>query len=598
MTQHIRHSGSTLWLALLAALTLAVLTLPGTTWAQQQVRVETELDRTEIARGETVTLRVRVYGQQGGVAIELDPLREQFEIVSTRSASHLRSVNNRIESWTDYMLVLFPRELGEQQIPPISVAGQLTDPYTITVNEPSVSGLASGQDVHMETIISKDSVYVQEQLLFTIRLYYTIAGIRNPNFTDVAPENTVVQMLGQPHQYEQLIDGQRYGVYEMNYVLFPQRSGELEIPDIVFRGELTDGSSNFVFRNPNMRPVTAFASGYMIDVKERPAAFPADNTWLPASDIRVEERWSDDITRLQPGQSVTRTLTVTANGLDGAALPPLGRPQIERMNVYPETPVIERTIIDGNVVGTRTETYELVATENGSVVIPEINLPWWDVTSDALRQAVVPSSFIVVEAPGSAGADEADGTEAADSSAPGNLLQPDSRDELLSGRQTPAWIIYSLIAVLALLLLAMWLLWQRRRQTVDDKPGIVRTPVYERDIEEGQEKLAFKQLETSLAAAEPLQIRQHLIAWGRQYHRDAGLHNLDDLAARFNNKELTALCQALQASLYSSNRDQTFTTAEREQLTSLLRAERNAHIKDDQRLQQAQHFELPPLYRQ
>ncbi|MBC53592.1 MAG: hypothetical protein CMQ34_07110 [Gammaproteobacteria bacterium] len=597
MRQHIRHSQSTWWLALLATLTLALLTLPGMTQAQQQTRVETELDRTEIARGETVTLRVRVYGQQGGVAIDLDPLREQFEIVSTRSASHLRSVNNRIESWTDYLLVLFPRELGEQQIPPVSVAGQMTEPYTITVNEPSVTGLASGQDVHMETVISKDSVYVQEQLLFTIRLYYTIAGIRNPNFTEVAPDNTVVQMLGQPHQYEQLIDGQRYGVYEMNYVLFPQRSGELEIPDIVFRGELTDGSSNFVFRNPNMRPVTAFATGYTIAVKERPATFPADNTWLPASDVRVEERWSDDITRLQPGQSVTRTLTVTANGLDGAALPPLGRPEIERMNVYPETPVIERTIIDGNVVGTRTETYELVATDNGSVVIPEINLPWWDVNSDTVRQAVVPTSFIVVEAPRSANVGDASDAADTEDSTPGNLLPTAVSDELLSGRQTPVWIIYSLIAVLTLLLFVMWVVWQRRRP-VTDKPVIVRTPVYERDIEDGQEKLAFRQLETSLAAAEPLQIRQHLIAWGRQYHRDAGLHNLDDLAARFNNRELTDLCQALQATLYSSNRDASFTDQERQQLASLLQAERSAHLKDDQRLQQAQHVDLPPLYRQ
>lgn len=587
-----------MWLALLAVLTLALLTVPGMTLAQQQTRVETELDRTEIARGETVTLRVRVHGQQGGVAIDLEPLREQFEIVSTRSASHLRSVNNRIESWTDYMLVLFPRELGEQQIPPISVAGQVTEPYTITVNEPSVTGLASGQDVHMETIISKDSVYVQEQLLFTIRLYYTIAGIRNPNFTEVAPENTVVQLLGQPHQYEQLIDGQRYGVYEMNYVLFPQRSGELEIPDIVFRGELTDGSSNFVFRNPNMRPVTAFASGFNIDVKERPASFPANNTWLPASDIRVEERWSDDITRLQPGQSVVRTLTVTGNGLDGAALPPLGRPEIERMNVYPETPVIERTIIDGNVVGSRTETYELVATESGSVVIPEINLPWWDVNSDTLRQAVVPASFIVVEAPGGANAAGTDAADMAEDSAPGSLLQPAISDELLSSPQTPAWILYSLVAVLSLILVAMWWLWQRRQRTIDDKPAFVRTPVYERDIEDGQEKLAFKQLETSLAGAGPLQIRQHLIAWGRQYYRDAGLHNLDDLAERFHNSELTTLCQALQAALYSSAGDQTFATGEREQLSSLLRAERSAHLKDDQRLQQAQHFELPPLYRQ
>ncbi|MDP2285767.1 MAG: BatD family protein, partial [Pseudohongiella sp.] len=214
----------------------------------QQATVETNLDRTELARGETVTLRIRVHGQQGGVQIDLEPLRSQFEIVSTRSASHLRSINNRIESWTDYLLVLFPRELGEQQIPALVVGNQVTEAFTITVTEPTSTGLAAGNDVFLEAILSGDSVYVQEQLLFTVRLHYTIAGIRNPVFTEIAPDNAVVQMLGAPHQYEQLVDGVRYGIYEKNYVIFPQRSGELVIPDIVFRGELTDGSSNFVFR--------------------------------------------------------------------------------------------------------------------------------------------------------------------------------------------------------------------------------------------------------------------------------------------------------------------------------------------------------------
>ena len=90
---------------------------------------------------------------------------------------------------------------------------------------------------------------MQEQLLFTVRLYYTINGIRNPQFTELEMEDSVIQLIGSPNQYEKLIDGVRYGVYEKRYVIFPQRSGPLEIPDILFRGEVTDGSSNFVFRN-------------------------------------------------------------------------------------------------------------------------------------------------------------------------------------------------------------------------------------------------------------------------------------------------------------------------------------------------------------
>ncbi|MDO8909794.1 MAG: BatD family protein [Pseudohongiella sp.] len=568
----------------------------------QQASIETRLDRTEISRGETVTLQIRVYGQQGGVQIDLEPLRSRFEIVTTRSASHLRSVNNRIESWTDYMLVLFPRELGEQQIPPLTVGNEVTQSFTITVAEPEATGLAAGSDVYLEAILSKDSVYVQEQLLFTIRLHYTIAGIRNPNFTEVEPANAVVQMLGAPHQYEQLVDGVRYGVYEKNYVIFPQRSGELVIPDIVFRGELTDGSSNFVFRNPNMRPVTAFAEGYRVEVRERPPAYSSDRTWLPAADIQIRETWDRDLTRLNPGDTVERTITVVANGLDGAALPPLGRPDIERMNVYPEQPVIERMVVDGNIVGTRIEKYTLVATESGDVVIPEVNLPWWDVNADQQRNAVIPASYIQVTPtggifPGDAVA--ADGT-AVDPNASGTLIRNPSGDDLLSAARTPAWILNLMALLIVVILGAMWWLWRRRQNLLlaSAVPPIVRTAAFEKEVAEGQEKHAFAEIESGIYKASPQQIRTQLIAWGRQYFADPGLYNLDDLAERLQQPELRSLCQTLQASLYGHDASAAFDKSQRSKLLTLLKAERGVRVQQDKTAHKARRYELPPLYKQ
>ncbi len=570
----------------------------------QQPALETNLDRTELERGETVTLRIRVHGQQGGVQIDLEPLRSQFEVVSTRSASHLRSVNNRIESWTDYLLVLFPRELGEQQIPALVVGNQTTESFTITVTEPTATGLAAGNDVFLEAILSGDSVFVQEQLLFTVRLHYTIAGIRNPVFTEINPENAVVQMLGAPHQYEQLVDGVRYGIYEKNYVIFPQRSGELEIPDIVFRGELTDGSSNFVFRNPNMRPVTAFAEGYTVEVKERPAEFPESSTWLPATDIQISETWDRDITRLNPGDSAERTITVVANGLDGAALPPLGRPDIEKMNVYPEQPVIERMVVDGNIVGTRIEKYVLVATEEGSVVIPEVNLPWWDVRNNELRSSVIPASLIqVTPAGGTFPGDAALEGATADGSAPNDLMQSALTNELISSRSTPAWILNLMALTIVLILAGMWWLWRRRQSSLlhATAPVIVRTAAYERDIAEGHEKLAFAELETSLAKDSSQLVRVRMIAWGRQYFSDPGLHNLDDLASHMDDSEVMNLSRQLQASLYApstGDSNSSFSQQDRQRLLVLLRAQRTSAVKQDKTNRQKKLFELPPLYRQ
>ncbi|HBW84945.1 MAG TPA: hypothetical protein DEF79_12985, partial [Gammaproteobacteria bacterium] len=165
-----------------------------------------------------------------------------------------------------------PLTEGELEIPSLTINNERTEAITISVVNQGARSNQSSEELFLEIEANKDSVYVQEQLLFTVRLLYTINGIRNPQFTELEMPDTVIQLIGSPNQYEKLIDGVRYGVYEKRYIIFPQRSGSLEIPDILFRGEVTDGSSNFVFRNLNTRRVTAFIDGMTVDVKQRPPA--------------------------------------------------------------------------------------------------------------------------------------------------------------------------------------------------------------------------------------------------------------------------------------------------------------------------------------
>ena len=236
-------------------------------------------------------------------------------------------------------------------------------------------GLISLQKSFSEIEVNKDSIYVQEQLLFTVRLFYTINGIRNPQFTELEMPDTVIQLIGSPNQYEKLIDGVRYGVYEKRYVIFPQRSGPLEIPDILFRGEVTDGSSNFVFRNLNTRRVTAFIDGMTVDVKQRPAAAANSPFWLPVSGLTLEDNWAPDTKELQIGDSVVRTITMVADGLDGAMLPPFGTNDLDGANTYPDPAEIDRTFVSGAIVGTRVETMTIVPTVDGNLKFRKLRFP-------------------------------------------------------------------------------------------------------------------------------------------------------------------------------------------------------------------------------
>src|SRR5690606_17471018 len=148
----------------LALILVSVMTLFST--AAQAQPVTASIDRTEITRGETVTLTLRVEGQQGGVAMDLTPLERDFELVATRTSSQLSTINNRTEARIDYFLTLFPQREGELEIPALQVAGVTTQPLSVTV-QPRTEVSLGEQELFLEAVVDKQSVYVQEQLLFS-----------------------------------------------------------------------------------------------------------------------------------------------------------------------------------------------------------------------------------------------------------------------------------------------------------------------------------------------------------------------------------------------------------------------------------------------
>ena len=496
--------------------------------------VEISVDRNEVARGDTVELTIRVYRQQQNVQLDLSPLREDFDILASRTSSQIRSINNQVESWIDYIITLFPTREGEIEIPQLDVGGALTDAITITVIDRGPNSNQGNTDLFLETEVNKESVYVQEQLLFTIRLFYTISGIRNPQFTELDMPETVIQLIGSPNQYERLIDGVRYGVYEMRYVIFPQRSGPLEIPDILFRGEVTDGSSNFVFRNLNTQRVTAYIEGMTIDVKERPAAAQNESNWLPATSITLEESWDNDISDLQVGETITRTITMVAEGLDGAVLPPFSPEQIEGANLYPEPDEIERTFVEGRIVGTRVETTSIVPTQAGNVDIPPLSVPWWDINTDEIRYATIaPSRLTVATIAGDVPAEQliADDGETleTESLAPvldQSMLDDENQNTLIN---IPVIWFNIFIAAAVMIVLASIYLLVIRSFNLDPKAILMAylDELADRRRAENNESVAYGALQKALRSGNPSEIRSTLITWCSHYYAPENVRTMD-----------------------------------------------------------------------
>ena len=567
--------------------------------------LEVSVDRAELARGETLTYTIRIYEQRQGMQLDLTPLTEDFDVLGTRTSSQVRSINGQVESWTDYIVTLFPLTEGELTIPPIEINNLQTEPILISVVNEGPRSNQDNDELFLEIEVNKEALYVQEQLLFTIKLYYTINGIRNPQFTELEMEDTVIQLIGSPNQYEQIIEGVRYGVYEKRYVIFPQRSGPLEIPDILFRGEVTDGSSNFVFRNLNTRRVTAFIEGITISVNERPVAAQEFDNWLPVTNLSISEEWSTDLENLSVGDSITRTITLTADGLDGAVLPPFSPETLDGINVYQDPASIERTYVDGSIVGTRVESSTLVPVIAGTIEIPEIVIPWWDVSSDELKEAVITAKSIQVstiegEIP----------SEQAEESI-GNLEEllaasPTVDQEMIDAQEEEEfievgiyWLNYIIAFICIVVLTSIYRLVLRpNNEEISDYLQNLKNKYKSRISPYNNERVAFRQLKTACKKGDLTKIKGALITWCDHYSRENKLNTIEGILQNPNWSSLHSIIINLQNTLYfkdkSAQNVQIFSSKE---LLKEIKNLRDLKRKQKKITNLAERYSLPPLYR-
>ena len=576
-----------------------LISLLATTSKAQEITLT--LDRSELARGETLTLTIRVYDQRQGMQLDLTPLTENFDVLGTRTSSQVRSINGNTDIWTDYIITLFPLTEGSLRIPSLTISGQLTDELEVTVTNQGARSNQETDELFLEIEVNKDSLYVQEQLLFSIRLFYTINGIRNPVFTEIDIPNTVTQLIGSPNQYEKIIDGQRYGVYEKRYVIFPQKSGSLDIPDILFRGEVTDGSSSFVFRNLNTRRITAFIEGRTIDVVERPPSAEILPTWLPVTDLVMEESFSRPLSDLKVGDSFVRTIKMTANGVDGAVLPPFSPSNIQGFNTYPDPAKIERRFVNGSIVGERIESSTLVVLEDGNLSIPAIKIDWWNVDSDRLDSTIIQETMLrILPLQGIAPSELAvPSTESIEDllAAPPEISQ-EMIDEQATGQYLnieEILVRYSIIIGFLLIFVTLLrnLIIKNRSHIFAGYAGL-RKEFRLTQSPERNERNAYRALMRAFRHSDTQEIKATLIQWANHIVGTIEINTIEDLYRQKEHPEIYGPLQNFQSELFSEKPNSK--NLELSNLLAAVRKIRKVNKKNNAAHERKKRYHLPPLY--
>ena len=502
---------------------VAMLLWTNLSWAE----LSATADRRTIAMGET--LRLTLLGDAGEQPAEIDltPLNRDWEILSRSSATNARFINGQNQVTRTLEMELAPLRQGTLTIPSLTAGGRSTTPLAIRVNPEPV--VAPGDElVLFDASVDERSVYVQSEVILTVTLQQAInldgGEISNFDIPDAVVENL------ERRSFQRRVGNRTWLVTELRYAVYPQKSGALSIPAIGFTArEVQPGRSLLGARLG--RRLRMASTPLEIDVKSVPTSFPGE-VWLPARALTLEENWSIDPASLNVGDSTTRTLTLTARGLQGSQLPPLssvqGAVNIPELRFYPDQESIDQSELAEGLQGRRVQSEALVARSGGTWTLPEIRVPWWNIETDRLEFATLPARTVVVTA-----------IQTADQINDATL----SPNTSTAGTTLPLWL-WAVSAAGWLVSLALGImLWLSRRQTAAPSP----TPGGAK-AKSASVRQALVEIRKAAEQQDATLLKKAILQWAGLHH-DQRFSSLEALA-RVSTEPLASRLSAVDRSLY------------------------------------------------
>ncbi len=370
---------------------LAMLLLLATALCAQGVRAEVRawLDRSAVSMGETVTLNVES-GSTGEP--DFSVLDADFRITSRSSNTQIQLINGAMARTNLWAVALEPLREGTIALPAIPVGSERTAPLQLTVRPMARGSAANGDDVFLEVEADTLAPYVQQQVGYTVRLFYAVA-LQNGDLSDPAGDGLQVQRIGQDVQYTRGVQGRAYNVVERHYALTPERSGTLSVAAITFRGRLARGGQGNGFFSQGT-PVSVGSETITLDV--RPAPSSASSPWLPARALRLSDTSSSLPAQARVGDALELTLTVEAEGLSSDQLPELSLPPIDGAEIYPDQETRETREAEGTRIGVRSRRFAIVPLRAGRLELPERSIAWWNVGDDRAQRSILPARSIEI----------------------------------------------------------------------------------------------------------------------------------------------------------------------------------------------------------
>lgn len=557
MRRFFKHSITTIFLALLVA----------PSWAS----LISSTDRTEIETDETLQLTLTYSGQSVSDEPNFSPLNKDFEILSNNRQQQYSWINGETKSSIDWKILLLPKRQGKLTIPAIKFKGHTSKPVNIVVRKANTTAnTASNQPVFVQTSTDRTSAYIQEQIILTHRLHYSVA-LQDISISEFEIPDAVIQQVSE-QRFNKTINGKNYAIIEVKFALFPQAVGKLTIPRQRFTAFEANGSQfgSFFSRGNRLMRLT---EEKVIDILPVPSHISASR-WMPSSQVTLEESWSNQSATLTAGEPITRTIKISALGLTAAQIQPLPSIENTELKLYPDQAVLEDMQTNRGILGVRTESVAIVPNQAGQITLPSVEVKWWDTLNQRMQTSRLPEkTFSVIAAENTPQISyENNFTDQLDTTT-------DSRAEGDDFSELTRWSL-SLNAVLIAVIAAL-LFWRRNTWTLRSGRETTELPSSKQRLNQ----IAKQAADGNLAA-----MRDSILLWGAEVFADKPPRSLNQLAKLMANSDLKQQFERLDQGLYQESDKQAPEVDTKAIINALKRFSNNSHNNP------RRGTELKPLY--
>lgn len=496
---------------------------------QAQAKVSSTLDTDTLYLGQKVTLTLET-DQQEVTRPNLSQLQKDFNIVGTRKVTVSSHTTGSVTTKTRWVLQLKPRQDGEQVIPAIAVGQQTSQELPISVlpaNDNPELAEGSGKAIFLESSLDKDELYVNGQAILRAKIFHLAPLPLNANLTAPESPNAIIKPLEEQKQYTTVVRDQNYNVTETSYTLFPLQEGEVEISPVFFSTTLSNNTVIELNSDPLLLSVLPPANQNTLKL------------WLPATSIYIEDNL-EALNQVSQTDKLTRIIKLEAEGLPSTSLPSMSSLQNPNATIKLLNVVLEERMTEQGVISQRIEELEITPLDNKEILLPPIDLPWWNTKADQGQTASIAQRKIQVTPP---------------------VIQTNSN--LHSDAEGSSGSITTLVWILTGISIAATLAFI---YTFNHLRNIKKQSKEEPDtsfIEEEQKRVAFEITEKNTFQAFSIACNQNnpnvaqlrLVEWAQSFWATSEIQSLESVCEYANNQTINLLVMDLQQHLYGQEDD-------------------------------------------